>query len=181
MRIKIVKCSNPQWWYNHRVGEEHIIASHAADGSVGIEVIEDGEKIIMPIRQDDWEVVDLEPDEYSVPQSNSKDIKLVYVAAPYRTQCPLERTLNVQAARYAGMKLAKLGFYPVMPTVNTEGFDNVGSDQFWLESTKELMRRCDAVYIVDGSHESQGVQGEIEEARECGLPVFVLIEGLIDA
>jgi hypothetical protein len=50
----------------------------------------------------------------------SDKMKLIYIAAALSTPCKTERELNVQAARHAGFKVAKLGFYPVMPTVNTE-------------------------------------------------------------
>ena len=107
-------------------------------------------------------------------------IKLIYVAGPYRTSDPIEKDLNISAARYIGHKIAKLGLYPVMPTVNTAYFDAVGDDEFWLDATLELMRRCDAVYVVDGSHESEGVSGEVEEAESLGMPVFYSILDLFE-
>lgn len=106
-------------------------------------------------------------------------IKLVYVACALSAPTEVETRLNIQAARHAGYKIAKAGFYPVMPTVNTEGFEDANTLEFWYKSTLELLRRCDAVYVVNGSHESSGVKGEVCEAHNLGLPVFDAIE-LID-
>lgn len=101
---------------------------------------------------------------------------LVYVAAPYTAKSEFERKLNVEAARYAGHKIAKEGLFPVMPTVNSAGFDDVGDYDFWIKGTLELMRRCDAVYVVDGYHNSNGVSGEISEAMRLGIPIYFSIE-----
>lgn len=107
-------------------------------------------------------------------------MKLIYIAAPYSTADPIEQQLNVQAARYAGHKLAQEGFYPVMPTVNTAGFNGANSDvEFWYDGTLELMKRCDAVYVLDGSHNSIGVQREIKVAKKLGMHVFITMVALI--
>jgi len=106
-------------------------------------------------------------------------IKLIYVAAPYTSSDPNKKEMNIQTARFIGYNLAKAGLYPVMPTVNTTGFDLANSEHFWYESTLELMRRCDAVYVCDGSHDSKGVHGEVIEAEKLKIPVFHSIEQLI--
>lgn len=108
-----------------------------------------------------------------------KPIKLIYVACALTAPTEFERNLNIQAAHHAGYKLAKAGFYPVMPTVNTEGFEAANTLEFWYESTSELLRRCDAVYVVNGSHESSGVQGEVDEAARLEKPVYHCMESLI--
>jgi hypothetical protein len=110
------------------------------------------------------------------PIKPSKPIKLIYIACALTAPTEFERNLNIQAARHAGYKIAKAGFYPVMPTVNTEGFEDANTLDFWYRSTMELLRRCDAVYVVNGSHESSGVKAEVCEAVNIGLPVFESIE-----
>jgi hypothetical protein len=107
-------------------------------------------------------------------------MKLIYVAAALSTPDKVERKLHVQAARHAGFKIAKLGFYPVMPTVNTDGFENIRDSDFWYDATLELMRRCDAVYVVDGWQDSKGVIGEIAEAIKLKIPRYYDFNDLID-
>jgi len=109
---------------------------------------------------------------------NSK-IKMVYVACALTADTEFERNLNIQAARHVGYKLSKAGFYPVMPTVNTEGFENANTIDFWYEATLELLRRCDIVYVVNGSHDSTGVEDELAEARKIRIPFYDDIKHLI--
>ena len=52
-------------------------------------------------------------------------------------------------------------------------FPELADDQFWLDGTLELMRRCDAVVLVDGWQHSSGARGEIEEARKLGIKVYL--------
>jgi len=107
-------------------------------------------------------------------------IKLIYVAAPYTSSDPNEKKMNVEVARFIGYKLAKAGFYPVMPTVNTNGFCEANNEEFWYAATLELMTRCNAVYVCDGSHNSKGVAGECFEAEQLNMPLFHSIEQLIE-
>lgn len=103
-------------------------------------------------------------------------MKLVYVAGPYRGKTREEVAQNVAAARHVGKLCALQGFFPVMPTVNTAHFDHdfphIQDDEFWLAGTLELMRRCDAVVLVDGWTESAGALGEVAEAKRLGIPVY---------
>lgn len=104
-------------------------------------------------------------------------IKTVYVAGPYRAPTREAVAQNVAAARHVGRLCAQKGWFPVMPTVNTAHFDHdfpeLADDQFWLDGTLELMRRCDAVVLVDGWQHSSGARGEIEEARKLGIKVYL--------
>jgi len=118
----------------------------------------------------------------------TKPIKLVYVAAPYRAKTREAVAQNVAAARHVGSIVMRLGMLPVMPTVNTAfldyDFPGVTDDQFWIDGTLELMRRCDMVVMVDGWQYSTGATGELEEAKRLGIPVYMstveLEEGMKD-
>ena len=51
-------------------------------------------------------------------------------------------------------------------------------DEFWLEGTLELLRRCDAVFLIPGWEQSTGSRSELDEATRLGLPVFDNVEAL---
>lgn len=99
-------------------------------------------------------------------------MKLVYVAGPYRGKNAWEIEENIHAARRVGARIASLGYMPVIPHANTAHFDGLQSDEFWLEGTLDLMRRCDMVVMVEGWEKSTGARGEYEEALRIGLPVY---------
>lgn len=102
----------------------------------------------------------------------SKSIKLVYVAGPYRARLPWEVETNIHKAWRLGVGVARLGAMPVIPHANTAHMDGLQSDDFWLEATLALMRRCDGVIVTSDWERSFGARGEVEEAIRLGIPVF---------
>ena len=109
-------------------------------------------------------------------------MKLVYIAGQYRGITPERTELNIQAAKHMGALVAELGLMPVIPHTNTAGFEDyvINDQQFWLDGTMELMRRCDAVVFIQGWKMSDGARGEYKVAVDMGLPVFESIEGVFE-
>lgn len=99
-------------------------------------------------------------------------MKLVYVAGPFSAHNDIEIEANIVEAERIGEMVRQVGAFPVIPHANGRNFKHLGTYEFWIEGTLELMRRCDAVMLVPGHERSDGTQGEIREARRLGLPVF---------
>ena len=99
-------------------------------------------------------------------------MKIIYCGGSYRAPTVWQVEQNIQAARQLGAEVARRGAYPVIPHANTAHFDGLQDDEFWLNGTLELLRRCDAVMLVPGWRGSSGTCGEVEEAHRLGLPVF---------
>lgn len=98
--------------------------------------------------------------------------KLVYVAGSYRHKDMYMVFKNISKAWYKAMEVVKLGCYPIVPHKCTEGMEGLNTPEFFIEGTKEAMRRCDAVLVLSDSENSTGTQGEIKEAERLGIPVF---------
>lgn len=96
---------------------------------------------------------------------------LVYVAGPYRSGTAFGREENIFAARKVGAELVTNGFMPVIPHANTAHFDGLNTDDFFLEGTLEMMRRCDVVFLIPGHEKSSGARAEKAEAANLGIPV----------
>lgn len=105
-------------------------------------------------------------------------MKVIYVAAKFRAPTGWEIHCNVHAAEQWGLRIAECGACPLMPTANTRNFHGLINDAFWIESTLELMRRCDAVFMCPGWENSRGCRGELDEANLRGVPVFYDIGAL---
>lgn len=113
-----------------------------------------------------------------------KTIPVIYVAGAYRAPTREGVELNIQAARSVGLLCCRKGWSPIIPHSNTGHLDAIDpriGDEFWLASTLELMRRCDAVVLVSGWAHSAGTRAEIEEAMRLGIPVFWSESNLFDA
>lgn len=100
-------------------------------------------------------------------------LPLIYIAGPFRGPTPYDVRRNVERARDAGWHVASLcGGYPVIPHTMTCDFDKLLTDEFWLAGTMEMLRRCDAVFMVTGWPGSRGATAERAEAQRLSLPVF---------
>lgn len=107
----------------------------------------------------------------------SKAIKprLAYIAGPYRGKSKEECELNIMAAKQVAKLAANKGWMPVTPHLNTQGFEYLCPhipDDFWLDGTLELMRRCDLVILCPGWEFSSGTKNEITHAVSLGIPVI---------
>ena len=115
-------------------------------------------------------------------ESTEKDpIPLLYVAGPYRADTREGIELNIQSARAVAVRAAKKGWAVICPHLNTAHMDELApelDDQFWLDATMEMMRRCDAVVLVQGWSESNGSCAEIEEAERLDMDVYSSIDRL---
>jgi hypothetical protein len=112
-----------------------------------------------------------------------RGMKVVYVIGPYRGKTHWEVVENVRRAEQLGLKVAMLGAMPLIPHKNTENFDGLLDDDFWLEGTKELLRRADAAITVEALdlpwRYSVGSAGEVKEMVDVlKRPVFHSLDSL---
>lgn len=107
-------------------------------------------------------------------------MKLVYIIGPFRAKNSWEKEKNVHSALQAAHQVASLGCMPIIPHSMTKAFDGTFSDQFWLDGTLELMRRCDCVFVSepDRIENSEGSKQEIREARNLKIPIVYGGHGL---
>jgi hypothetical protein len=100
-------------------------------------------------------------------------MRIVYVAGPYRDPCHFQVHQNIARAIGAGAEIVRLGAIPLVPHANAHYYDGLQSDVFWLSGTLELMRRCDGVVVCDDWEGSVGTMGEVMEAVQRRMPIFL--------
>ena len=100
-------------------------------------------------------------------------MRLVYVAGRHRDPSGwvvYQNTLD--AERHAAVVTKIPSLVAVTPHLLTRNLDSLQSEQYWCEATMEVMRRCDAVFVVPGWEQSIGTIGEVREAIARRTPVF---------
>ncbi len=107
-------------------------------------------------------------------------MKLIYVAGPYRGRTPWAIEQNVRRAEELALTVCAMGAVGVAPHCMWRYYQGQFQDEYWLEAGLEVMRRCDAVALVDGWETSSGTKAEIDRARLYGMPVFGHLEDLSD-
>lgn len=85
---------------------------------------------------------------------------------------------NVRRAEALGLEVARLGAMPLIPHANTHLFDGQQTDQFWIDGTLELLKRCDALVTTEDWTHSSGARGEVTYALDNAIPVFHCLDDL---
>lgn len=98
--------------------------------------------------------------------------KVVYIAGPYRAKTEWGVVQNVRAAELLALKVWKFGMVALCPHKNTYLFGGAAHDSVWLDGDLELLRRSDAVILVDGWENYSGTCEEVIAAVDAGIPVF---------
>ena len=95
-------------------------------------------------------------------------MKLVFVSGPYRG----DTDSNIAKARELAIQLWQQGYAVICPHMNTAHFDGLCPDEVWLEGDIEMLKRCDAIALVDGWEKSIGANAEYKLACELGLEIL---------
>ncbi len=93
-------------------------------------------------------------------------MKLYYVAGPFSAPTRDGVDENISKAEDVGLALASYGLAPLIPHANTSRpeFEDCQPYEFWIAVTMELLRRCDAVVLVEGWERSSGARAEVRWA-----------------
>lgn len=95
---------------------------------------------------------------------------VIYVAGPFRGPTAWDIAENIRAAERVGLLVARAGAMPLIPHANTAHFHGQCDDQFWLDGTLELLRRCDGAVFIHRWRDSSGSLGEFREAGRLLIP-----------
>lgn len=104
-------------------------------------------------------------------------MRLIYIAGKFRAPTPWLVEQNVRTAEEWMLKIWKLGAVGVCPHTMGRFTDKELQDNLVLDGTLELLRRCDAVFMIpDNWKMSSGAITERQEAIKMKIPVFYSYE-----
>jgi len=101
-------------------------------------------------------------------------MRVIYIAGKYRADTTYGVYQNIKKAEAAAIKLWQEGWCVLCPHLNTQLFDQCGVSppSVFLEGGLELLRRCDAIFMLNGWAESEGAIKEHKLAKELGLEIY---------
>jgi hypothetical protein len=99
-------------------------------------------------------------------------MKLIYVAGPYRATSKAGVTRNINHAKNEAKKLWVAGWSVICPHMNTAHLDGVVPEDAFLAGDIEILKRCDAIWMLLGWDKSLGARVEMELAKQIGLEVY---------
>jgi len=102
-------------------------------------------------------------------------MKVIYVAGPYKgdgSEWAIHQ--NIEQAKNKARELWKHGWAVICPHANTSFFGGLGEHdrELWLKGDLELLRRCDAIYMLRDWIHSEGAKAEHKLAKELGLEIY---------
>jgi len=98
---------------------------------------------------------------------------VIYIAGAYRNHGMNGVWDNIMQARAVARKIWEMGIVAICPHTNTIFMD--GEDilpDVFLEGDLEILRRCDAIFMMEGWEKSQGAVREWELAKELDMPII---------
>lgn len=104
---------------------------------------------------------------------------LIYVSGPYTASTAKDLTQNIERAKLAGLNVRAAGFVPVVPHLAVLNDDpKVFTYDKAMNECLEILRRCDAILMMDGWIRSRGACMERDAALRFKIAVFYSIEEL---
>lgn len=95
-----------------------------------------------------------------------KELKVAYLAGPYRSKTKLGIQLNRQLAKIASRKLMEIGYVPIVPH-NMFLFDEENETQEdMMEICFAAISKCDVLVLLPGWRESEGTKTELKWTQE---------------
>ena len=99
-------------------------------------------------------------------------MKIIYISGQYRNETIGGTFKNIMQARDGAVRLWNEGWVVVCPHLNTFLMDGLCPDSTWLNGDLEIIRRCDAIFMLSNWQDSKGARMELEEALKIGLEIY---------
>jgi nucleoside 2-deoxyribosyltransferase len=109
-------------------------------------------------------------------------MKVIYIAGPYRSQDEWRVRMNIRKAEEAALAVWQNGAVALCPHKNSAGMGGAPGtfDDMWLEGDLELLKRCDAVWLIENWEYSRGASREMIFAKAHDIPVLFSRQDMID-
>ena len=100
-------------------------------------------------------------------------MKVIYISGAYRADSENGVFENIIHARREAVKLWQQNWAVICPHTNSIFMGSrLGGDEKFIDGDLEILRRCDAIYMLRGFRQSTGAMLEYRLAQELKLEVY---------
>ena len=99
-------------------------------------------------------------------------MRVIYVAGAYRADSENGVWENIMHSRREAVKLWQKGWAVISPHCNSIFMDGEGDANVFLEGDLTILKRCDAIFMLNNWDSSEGAQEELRQARRDGLEIY---------
>jgi len=103
-------------------------------------------------------------------------MKVIFVAGPFTAKNAWLIEQNIRKAEQVALELWELGFAVICPHANSRFFFGAASEDNFLEGYKEILKRCDGIFLLEKGGNSDGTYEEVQLAIDFRIPVFSELE-----
>ncbi len=105
-------------------------------------------------------------------------MKVIYIAGKYTASNEKGKKKNIKDAETVSKQVWKRGMAAICPHLNTKNWDKlIDADEF-LEGYFSIVKKCDAVLMLNGWKYSEGAKAEHWLATTYNVPVFYSVSEL---
>jgi hypothetical protein len=102
--------------------------------------------------------------------------EVIFISGAYRAKTINDTFANIMHARNAAIRLWSMNFIVICPHLNSFLMDGICDDSIWLEGDLEILKRCDAIYMLDGWEDSEGARKELGLAIKLGKKSYFEVD-----
>jgi len=99
-------------------------------------------------------------------------MKLIYIAGPITASTSWGIEQNVRLAEEFALRILKLGAAIYCPHTQFRNYHGELPWEEWIKRDLEVLKRCDALFLLYGWESSKGANAENDFAIKSHLPVF---------
>ena len=99
-------------------------------------------------------------------------MKTIYISGKYRSDTEWGLEENIRHAEAAAIKLWQQGFAVFCPHKNTAHFGGACPDKALLDGDLEMLKRFDAIFMLNNWKDSVGACQELKVAKEHNLEII---------
>ena len=107
-------------------------------------------------------------------------MKVIYIAGKYTDQNKKSINRNIDRAERISKRIWRNGMAAICPHLNTRGWNGILSQDEFLEGYFSIVKKCDAVLMLDNWKKSEGAKAEHWLAATYQIPIFYNIKDLKD-
>ena len=109
-------------------------------------------------------------------------MKLIYVAGKYTGKTYSEIDDNIRKAEAASIKLFRKGWAVFTPHKNTSHYEIYEDENLtyhtWIAADDEVLKRCDAIFMLNDWENSKGSVREVKLATDLNLKIYFEKDGI---
>jgi hypothetical protein len=99
-------------------------------------------------------------------------MKMIYTAGPMSAPTAWEIEQNIRTAEEIALKILKMGAAVYCPQTQGRFYANEMPWEEWIKRDLEVLKRCNAIFMLPNWKDSKGAIAEFDQAARLGMKIL---------